>query len=124
MTMVSPSFVSKSKDVRSLVLRVPASTLKMVIRGYQLVHPAFFNGSCRFYPTCSHYAFEAIETHGAVKGSLLAANRILRCQPLCKGGFDPVPPRDPQNKPGQKFGRKSQAELGNPSLSSADSISF
>ncbi|MCL2695747.1 MAG: membrane protein insertion efficiency factor YidD [Clostridiales bacterium] len=48
---------------------------------------------CRFDPTCSHYAREAIETHGAAKGTWLALLRLLRCNPLFKGGYDPVPPR-------------------------------
>lgn len=47
--------------------------------------------SCRFIPTCSQYAVEAIEKYGAVKGSWLALRRILRCHPFCKGGYDPVP---------------------------------
>ncbi len=46
---------------------------------------------CRFVPSCSHYALQAIERYGAVKGGALAAGRILRCNPLSKGGFDPVP---------------------------------
>ena len=46
---------------------------------------------CRFVPTCSQYAIEAIEKYGALKGFLLAAWRILRCNPFCKGGYDPVP---------------------------------
>jgi len=45
---------------------------------------------CRFYPSCSGYALEAIQKHGAFKGSLMAFWRILRCNPLCKGGYDPV----------------------------------
>ena len=53
--------------------------------------------SCRFYPTCSHYAYEAIEKHGAAKGSLLAAKRIVKCNPLHPGGFDPVPEPDNDN---------------------------
>ncbi|MBQ8503123.1 MAG: membrane protein insertion efficiency factor YidD [Clostridia bacterium] len=48
---------------------------------------------CRYYPTCSCYAIEAIETHGAFKGSLMAAWRILRCNPFSAGGYDPVPPK-------------------------------
>lgn len=48
---------------------------------------------CRFYPTCSHYAVEAIERFGALKGGALAAWRLLRCNPLFPGGFDPVPPK-------------------------------
>ena len=48
---------------------------------------------CRFNPTCSAYAVEAITVHGALKGGALAVYRILRCNPLCKGGYDPVPPK-------------------------------
>lgn len=48
---------------------------------------------CRFYPTCSHYAVEAIERYGALKGGALACWRLLRCNPLCPGGYDPVPPK-------------------------------
>lgn len=65
-----------------------------LIRFYQAVHAPFFSGTCRFHPTCSHYAAEAVETHGTPRGLMLAARRILRCQPFCRGGFDPVPPAD------------------------------
>ncbi|MGN0536078.1 MAG: membrane protein insertion efficiency factor YidD [Eubacterium sp.] len=65
-----------------------------LIRTYQLtISPVFSHGSCRFNPTCSQYAIEAIEIHGIFKGSLLAAYRILRCNPFSKGGWDPVPPK-------------------------------
>ena len=49
--------------------------------------------TCRFYPTCSQYAIEAVEEHGAIKGSYLATRRILKCHPFHEGGFDPVPPK-------------------------------
>ena len=57
------------------------------------ISPRFSHGSCRFTPTCSQYAIEAIEIHGIIKGSLMAIWRILRCNPFCKGGWDPVPPK-------------------------------
>lgn len=50
---------------------------------------------CRFHPTCSAYAVQALEHHGAVRGSVLAARRVMRCHPLNEGGFDPVPPAEP-----------------------------
>ena len=62
------------------------------IRMYQALHGSFYMGCCRFEPTCSHYAVEAIETHGVAKGVMLSTFRIARCQPFCKGGWDPVPP--------------------------------
>ncbi|MCL1955918.1 MAG: membrane protein insertion efficiency factor YidD [Fibromonadales bacterium] len=62
-----------------------------LIKLYQKIHPAFFSGCCRFYPTCSNYAIEALQKYGAIKGIWLTTKRILRCQPFCKGGFDPVP---------------------------------
>lgn len=65
-----------------------------LIRTYQTtLSPRFSGGACRYTPTCSQYAIEAVEVHGVFKGSLLAARRILRCNPLFKGGYDPVPPK-------------------------------
>jgi putative membrane protein insertion efficiency factor len=62
-----------------------------LIEGYRAVLSGWFGGQCRFAPTCSHYAQEAIRTHGALKGSALATWRVLRCNPYGKGGLDPVP---------------------------------
>jgi putative membrane protein insertion efficiency factor len=66
-----------------------------LIKGYRLVVSPLLGPSCRFQPTCSQYAIEAIERFGAVKGGQLAAGRILRCHPFHPGGYDPVPPLDP-----------------------------
>jgi len=60
---------------------------------YRLTLSGWLGGQCRFSPTCSHYAEEAIRTHGAIKGMLLASRRVLRCNPFGRGGLDPVPGR-------------------------------
>ncbi|NLU50561.1 MAG: membrane protein insertion efficiency factor YidD [Syntrophomonadaceae bacterium] len=62
----------------------------MIIRLYRLFSP-YKGPSCRFYPTCSRYALEAVEKHGAAKGMWLAFRRIIRCHPFHPGGYDPVP---------------------------------
>lgn len=61
------------------------------IRLYQRLVSPLLGPRCRFHPTCSAYAIEAIERHGALRGSWLAGRRIVRCHPLNEGGFDPVP---------------------------------
>ena len=65
--------------------------LLAVIRFYQLAFAPMYAGSCRFVPSCSAYAAEAIERHGAVRGGALAARRLLRCHPFGRHGLDPVP---------------------------------
>jgi putative membrane protein insertion efficiency factor len=68
-----------------------AKLLIGLIRGYQLFLSPMLGGSCRFVPSCSAYAREAVATHGAWRGSLLALRRLSRCHPLGRSGFDPVP---------------------------------
>lgn len=65
--------------------------LQFLIRAYQVLLSPFLGDHCRFTPSCSQYAMEAIDKHGALKGSWLAIRRILRCHPFCDGGYDPVP---------------------------------
>ena len=67
--------------------------LLRAIRFYRKHISRLFPPMCRYYPTCSQYALEAIETHGAWKGTLLAVRRLLRCNILFPGGYDPVPPK-------------------------------
>jgi len=62
-----------------------------LIRLYQRLLSPLLGPRCRFHPTCSTYAVQALERHGVVRGSALAARRIARCHPLNEGGFDPVP---------------------------------
>ncbi|WP_439444198.1 membrane protein insertion efficiency factor YidD [Listeria aquatica] len=64
-----------------------------LIRVYRKFISPLTPPSCRFLPTCSEYGIEAIQTHGALKGSYLTIRRILKCHPFHKGGFDPVPPK-------------------------------
>jgi putative membrane protein insertion efficiency factor len=68
--------------------------LLTAIRAYQLTLASVFGGQCRFDPSCSHYAMEAIEHHGAWRGTQLAVWRILRCHPFARAGYDPIPQPD------------------------------
>ena len=65
--------------------------LILLVRGYQVALSPLLPAACRYYPTCSHYAIEALEKHGALRGGWLAVKRIARCHPFRPGGFDPVP---------------------------------
>ena len=72
-------------------LLLPSLLLRGAIRLYQLTLAYFFVGACRFEPSCSAYAAEAVARHGALRGSMLAAHRLCRCGPWTRGGYDPVP---------------------------------
>jgi hypothetical protein len=71
--------------------------LILFVRGYQVLLSPLLPASCRYVPSCSNYAIEALEKHGAIRGSWLAVRRIARCHPFRPGGFDPVP--DPPTHP-------------------------
>ena len=68
-----------------------ARILIWIVKAYQMVLSPFFGQQCRFYPTCSQYAVEAIQKHGALLGSYYTVRRLLRCHPWCDGGHDPIP---------------------------------
>ncbi len=72
--------------------------LLALIRFYQRYISPFTPPSCRYYPTCSHYGYEAIQRYGAFRGGWLAVKRVLRCHPFAPGGYDPVPELNPQRK--------------------------
>ena len=73
------------------VKELPKLTIIGLIRGYQAALSPFIGNRCRFHPTCSAYAEDAVMTHGALRGGWLALCRLSRCQPFNPGGFDPVP---------------------------------
>jgi putative membrane protein insertion efficiency factor len=72
-------------------LSVVARLLIFLIRIYQLTLSRLLGPVCRFHPSCSHYAAQCLELHGAVRGSLLAAKRLAKCHPFHPGGYDPPP---------------------------------
>jgi len=80
------------RDLPLTLGNLPRWVLLALIRAYQaLISPTLPPNTCRFYPTCSHYGYQAIYKHGAIKGTVLAVWRVLRCNPFNPGGYDPVP---------------------------------
>lgn len=75
-----------------MISRLSSGALRGAIRFYQLTLAYFFVGACRYEPSCSAYAMEAVRVHGALNGGWLAARRLCRCHPWAEGGLDPVPP--------------------------------
>ncbi len=71
--------------------QVPRIVLAALIRAYQRLVSPLLPPSCRFHPSCSHYALEAVTRYGALKGAWLTVSRLARCHPFHPGGFDPVP---------------------------------
>jgi putative membrane protein insertion efficiency factor len=67
------------------------ATLLALVKGYRLLLSPWLGSSCRFTPTCSAYALQALQRHGAAAGSYLTLGRLVRCHPWCEGGHDPVP---------------------------------
>jgi uncharacterized protein len=70
---------------------VAGGILLALIRGYKIFLAPFLGGACKYYPSCSNYAYEAVARHGARRGLVLALKRLGRCRPFTQGGFDPVP---------------------------------
>ncbi len=74
---------------------LPRKLLQGLVHGYRYLLKPWLGNVCRYEPSCSAYALQALERHGAVAGTYLAARRILRCHPWCDGGCDPVPDAPP-----------------------------
>jgi len=80
------------KDFKVTFLNFPQLLILALIRFYQkIISSALPVNTCRFYPTCSHYGYQAVYKYGAIKGSIMAIYRVLRCNPFNSGGYDPVP---------------------------------
>jgi uncharacterized protein len=75
------------------LVRLPAATVVLLLRVWQLVVSPLYGPTCRFYPSCSTYALEAVDRHGIVRGGWLAIKRLGRCHPWNPGGVDLVPPK-------------------------------
>jgi putative membrane protein insertion efficiency factor len=71
---------------------LPARALRGAVVAYQWTLRPILGCNCRFHPSCSDYALDALQSHGAIRGGLMSAGRILRCNPWNPGGYDPVPP--------------------------------
>jgi putative membrane protein insertion efficiency factor len=80
------------RDLPFTLLNFPRMIILGLIRAYQaVISPALPPDTCRFYPSCSHYGYQAVYKYGAIKGTVMAVWRVIRCNPLNPGGFDPVP---------------------------------
>jgi len=83
---------------------VAARVLLGFVRAYQRLLSPLFGQNCRYHPSCSHYTYEAIEIHGAMRGSWLGLKRVGRCHPFHEGGVDPVPGSTPATPQGTQGG--------------------
>ena len=86
-----PHHLNNDQVIAAPAPEFSARLLRLLVRAYQVTLGPFLGGACKFYPSCSHYAMQAIEIHGARRGSWLTLKRLGRCRPFTRGGFDPVP---------------------------------
>lgn len=88
------------RSIVGIMRDVPRRSLRSLVRAYQLTVSPLIGPRCRFAPSCSEYALEAIDVHGALRGAWLALRRVLRCNPWGGSGYDPVPRgRGPADSP-------------------------
>ena len=91
-TQPSPFIVKAGAKEWGFFRALPSTLVGWLLRAYRKVISPTYGDVCKFFPTCSAYGLEAVYTHGAIKGSLMAGLRVLRCHPWQDGGIDPVPP--------------------------------
>jgi uncharacterized protein len=111
----SPALGPAGRSSRHAAQKPPsvgAWILLALLRFYIVCLSPVFGGACKFYPSCSNYAVEAVAKHGARRGFVLAAKRLMRCRPFTKGGFDPVPDDVPHSKRTRRASRKLQVVSG------------
>jgi putative membrane protein insertion efficiency factor len=102
------------------VVRLPAALVVLLLRLWQLVVSPVYGQTCRFYPSCSNYALEAVERHGLLRGGWLALRRLGRCHPWNPGGVDPVPPKARVASPSQPGGPPSERSTNPAAATVAD----
>jgi hypothetical protein len=76
--------------------QISKAAMLILLRTYKYAVSPMFSPACRYVPTCSEYATEAVEHYGVLRGGWMSLKRVLRCHPLAKSGFDPVKPKDPE----------------------------
>lgn len=102
--MTGAAAVGAGARLRTQLVLLPRRALLLCVRIWQLVVSPWYPPTCRFYPSCSAYAVQALLEHGAVRGTWLAVRRLLRCHPWNPGGVDHVPSRDAEH-PGRPRGQ-------------------
>ena len=91
-TQPSPFIVKEGAKEWGFFRALPSTVVGWILRAYRRIISPTYGDVCKFFPTCSAYGLEAVYTHGAIKGSLMAGRRVLSCHPWQDGGIDPVPP--------------------------------
>ncbi|QQS08042.1 MAG: membrane protein insertion efficiency factor YidD [Phycisphaerales bacterium] len=86
--------MTDARPALGLISRTLSGLLVLLVRVYQAMLSPLLAGQCRYVPTCSEYAIDALRTHGPIRGTRLILRRLARCHPFVKGGYDPVPPSD------------------------------
>jgi uncharacterized protein len=99
---------ARPRAVARRLVRLPADIVVLLLRLWQLVVSPVYGQTCRFYPSCSSYALEAVDRHGLLRGGWLALRRLARCHPWNPGGVDLVPPKAEASSPSSPAGLPSE----------------